>query len=125
MRPARRSVISLTPLVDVVFILLMFFMLTTAFVDFREMRLARPNPAEAQSKPPPVEHLLLNGQGVLLRLPGREPFEWGHATGRSTPMILHSEAQVPVQVIVDHLLQLEASGRKVNLGALGEVGGDE
>jgi len=37
-----RQVISLTPLIDVVFILLVFFMLTTSFVDLRTVQLTPP-----------------------------------------------------------------------------------
>jgi biopolymer transport protein ExbD len=39
-RPARRRVaVSLTPLIDVVFILLLFFMLSSSFADWRTLRL--------------------------------------------------------------------------------------
>ena len=42
----RRSPISLTPLIDVVFILLVFFMLASSFLDWRSITLAAPS-AEA------------------------------------------------------------------------------
>lgn len=38
----RRSLISLTPLIDVVFILLVFFMLASSFLDWRSVRLDPP-----------------------------------------------------------------------------------
>ena len=38
----RRSLISLTPLIDVVFILLVFFMLASSFLDWRAIDLAPP-----------------------------------------------------------------------------------
>jgi len=38
-RPRRRAAISLTPLIDVVFILLVFFMLATSFLDWRSIPL--------------------------------------------------------------------------------------
>ncbi|MEM9783507.1 MAG: biopolymer transporter ExbD [Pseudomonadota bacterium] len=38
-RPRRRLRISLTPLIDVVFILLIFFMLASSFLDWRSIRL--------------------------------------------------------------------------------------
>ncbi|PHS69332.1 MAG: biopolymer transporter ExbD [Methylophaga sp.] len=42
-KPARkRQLISLTPLIDVVFILLIFFMLASSFFDWREIRLDAP-----------------------------------------------------------------------------------
>ncbi|SDG20248.1 outer membrane transport energization protein ExbD (TC 2.C.1.1.1) [Thalassobaculum litoreum DSM 18839] len=43
----RRSVISLTPLIDVVFILLVFFMLASSFLDWRTIDLAAPASAGA------------------------------------------------------------------------------
>ncbi|MEM9148674.1 MAG: biopolymer transporter ExbD [Pseudomonadota bacterium] len=39
-RPRRRLRISLTPLIDVVFILLVFFMLASSFLDWRSIRLS-------------------------------------------------------------------------------------
>ena len=44
-RGGRRSLISLTPLVDVVFILLVFFMLASSFLDWRTIELNVPAPA--------------------------------------------------------------------------------
>src|SRR3546814_3651890 len=41
-RPSRRASISLTPLIDVVFILLIFFMLATSFVDDRAIEVGAP-----------------------------------------------------------------------------------
>ncbi|OOC09384.1 ExbD/TolR family protein, partial [Thioalkalivibrio halophilus] len=38
-RPRRRNLISLTPLIDVVFILLVFFMLASSFLDWRAVEL--------------------------------------------------------------------------------------
>ncbi|WPZ35141.1 biopolymer transporter ExbD [Thalassobaculum sp. OXR-137] len=45
----RRAVISLTPLIDVVFILLVFFMLASSFLDWRTIDLAAPTSAGAGS----------------------------------------------------------------------------
>ena len=44
----RRSVISLTPLIDVVFILLVFFMVPTSFVQESGLEITRPESAFAQ-----------------------------------------------------------------------------
>lgn len=41
-RPRRRPLISLTPLIDVVFILLVFFMLASSFLDWRAIDLNAP-----------------------------------------------------------------------------------
>lgn len=44
---SRRSLISLTPLIDVVFILLVFFMLASSFMEWRSIDLAEAGPAAA------------------------------------------------------------------------------
>lgn len=43
--PRRRSLITLTPLIDVVFILLVFFMLASSFLDWRAIDLGSPTRA--------------------------------------------------------------------------------
>jgi biopolymer transport protein ExbD len=45
--PARRRAISLTPLIDVVFILLLFFMLSSTFTQWRQLDLAVPGTGAA------------------------------------------------------------------------------
>lgn len=45
----RRALISLTPLIDVVFILLVFFMLASSFLDWRAIELNAPGEAAAGS----------------------------------------------------------------------------
>ena len=45
----RRRLISLTPLIDVVFILLLFFMLASSYLDWRTIHLNAPTPAAAAS----------------------------------------------------------------------------
>lgn len=52
----RRSLVSLTPLIDVVFILLIFFMLASSFLDWRAIVLNAPSPAGGAS---PMEGALL------------------------------------------------------------------
>lgn len=44
-KPRRRALISLTPLIDVVFILLVFFMLASSFLDWRAIELNAPGEA--------------------------------------------------------------------------------
>ena len=60
----RRRAIGLAPLIDVVFILLLFFILTTNFTRWREMPIAMPAQAEALD-PPDVRVLGLAADGVL------------------------------------------------------------
>jgi len=52
--PRRRTAIRLTPLIDVVFILLVFFMLASSFLDWRAFEIAvpgSPSPAAADNDP--------------------------------------------------------------------------
>lgn len=46
-KPRRRALITLTPLIDVVFILLVFFMLASSFLDWRAIDLNAPGQAAA------------------------------------------------------------------------------
>ena len=68
--PARRRAISLTPLIDVVFILLLFFMLSSTFTQWRQLDLAVPGTGAAT---PATQHQvqLLSDSGRF-RLDGIE-----------------------------------------------------
>lgn len=52
--PRRRRLVSLTPLIDVVFILLVFFMLASTFTQWRAMELAVPAEATAPDPDQPA-----------------------------------------------------------------------
>ncbi|MEX1033152.1 MAG: biopolymer transporter ExbD [Cellvibrionaceae bacterium] len=69
----RRTIISLTPLIDVVFILLVFFMLASSFLDWRTLALdtsAARQPAPSQQTPFVVQILedgvALNDEAITL-----------------------------------------------------------
>jgi len=69
-RPIRRQKpISLTPLVDVIFLLLLFFMLSSTFTTFGEIDLGAPATGGGNGK---VPEALLTIDGSRLRLNGRE-----------------------------------------------------
>ncbi len=51
-RPADEAEINITPMLDIVFIMLIFFIVTTSFVKERGLDISRPTQAEA---PPPKE----------------------------------------------------------------------
>jgi len=57
-QPIHRKVISLTPLIDVVFILLLFFMLSSTFIQWRQIDISAPSEAEAETKTQRVIKLL-------------------------------------------------------------------
>ena len=60
----RRRPISLTPLIDVVFILLMFFMLTSAFTRWKAVDLRLPT-TSSDTSPKKPQALLLHTDGSL------------------------------------------------------------
>ncbi len=62
--PRRRALVSLTPLIDVVFILLLFFMLASSFTDLHSIVLDAP--AQGQQSSPALQGALL----VDVRLDG-------------------------------------------------------
>lgn len=62
----RRKVISLTPLIDVVFILLLFFMLTSNFIPWRQLNLAASGSERAKALDVRQLQLQADGQQFLL-----------------------------------------------------------
>ncbi len=80
-RSPRRALVSLTPLVDVVFILLIFFMLASSFNDWSGFRMRLPPPdAVGEEDRNPVILTLTNDRGVL--------FEGNKFTGRDLALPL-------------------------------------
>lgn len=121
---ARRKGISLTALIDVVFILLMFFMLTSSFTQWRAVDLVSPSASTAASTREP-QVFVIDADGAL-ELVGGE-FALAHYDqlrarhlGRldaSRPVVLVPEAEVSVQSLVAALEQLKAIGlTQVTLG---------
>ena len=68
-RRRRRTLISLTPLIDVVFILLVFFMLATSFVDWRVLDVSVTQDGSGPASPEGA--LLVEVRPGELRLSGR------------------------------------------------------
>jgi len=110
----RRSVISLTPLIDVVFILLVFFMLASSFMDWRTLSLdtaAAGAPAPAEEAPFVVQietgELRLNGDAITLEAlidtaRARRPV--------AQPVSLQPMGETRVQAVVRVLDALNAAG---------------
>ena len=66
-KAGRRAVISLTPLIDVVFILLVFFMLASSFLDWRAIELETPAaPATSSAEDSDVLVVRLEGDRLIL-----------------------------------------------------------
>jgi len=110
----RRPVISLTPLIDVVFILLVFFMLASSFMDWRTLALdtaAAGAPAPAEEAPFVVQidagELRLNGDAITLEAlidaaRARRP--------AVQPVSLQPMAETRVQAVVRVLDALNGAG---------------
>jgi biopolymer transport protein ExbD len=64
--PRKRGMASLTPLIDVVFLLLIFFMLTTSFLQTQSLSVVTPAPSvEDLPKDARVVEIWLNGDGSI------------------------------------------------------------
>lgn len=120
---ARRRHISLTALIDVVFILLMFFMLTSSFSRWKAVEFQSPvGSAAATAATPQV--LVLHADGAL-SLPQQPraiasiaaivPDQLA-ALDSKQPLVLRTEADCTVQAIVSALDQLKSAGLPVSLG---------
>ncbi|MFN2361114.1 MAG: ExbD/TolR family protein [Marinobacter sp.] len=110
----RKTIISLTPLIDVVFILLIFFMLASSFMDWRALSLD----TSAAGQPTPSEHMpfvvqiseqnvQLNGDAVTLAA------LIDQALSRQSvdqPVSLQPLADTRVQSVVTVLDALNAAG---------------
>lgn len=115
-RPARRPLISLTPLVDVVFILLVFFMLASSFLQWRVVDISVPSAGG-----PVVDDLQLvridiypaelrvSGQRVL---PADVVSHIGrlYGAGSEIAVALRAMPDTPVQAIVTTLDHLARGG---------------
>ncbi len=116
--PRRRPVgIRLTPLIDVVFILLVFFMLASSFMDWRGFRLELPA-ADATPDPdvdPIVVRVLSDGGyrlGGLDLGAGKlaERVREVRSGSDARPVVIQAAANAPVQATVRALDRLHAGG---------------
>lgn len=123
--PRRRRAISLTALIDVVFILLLFFMLTSTFTHWKAIELEAPQASVQLNSPSEVELLRLGSNGALafhatdIRLASVD--ELNSALFEQVPhdraVVVLPDAEVNVQQIVSTIEALQATGwSKVSLG---------
>ena len=106
-RPRRKLAISLTPLVDVIFLLLLFFMLSSTFSKFAEVELGTASASAATSSAPPIflqlfpDRLTVNGQPQTIETLALEPSE-----GQS--LLIALQREVTAQHLTDLLVVLRA-----------------
>ncbi len=119
-RARRRPLIGLTPLIDVVFILLVFFMLASSFADWRAIELAAPGEDDAAATGTVEGALLVEVRPDGLRLAGEFlPLETiadrvsaRLAAAPDTPVLVKPAGGVTLQstvVILDRLAQAGAA----------------
>jgi biopolymer transport protein ExbD len=104
--PFKRRPVSLTALIDVVFLLLLFFMLTSTFSTFGEIELNQPSGGQTTTAEPRprafvqigAERLLLNGTPVALDTLSGELDEG--------LVLVNLDADVTAQRLVDLLSRL-------------------
>ena len=112
----KRSLISLTPLIDVVFILLIFFMLASNFLQFRSFELSAAGPSVSRSERPSglvvaitPDGLRLDGRPVTLdALPAGVTQALAGTPGRS--VLVRPAQGVPLQQAIEVLDVLRGAG---------------
>ncbi len=113
----RRKLISLTPLIDVVFILLLFFMLTSTFLQWRSVDITNSSgeTASASTDRAILLRILdatevdISGARIpLALLPSR--LAEIHARRPDIAVTVEARDEVPLQVLIDVLDTLSASG---------------
>lgn len=112
----KRKLIGLTPLIDVVFILLVFFMLASSFLNWRAIDLTAPVRAATGASVDGAllleiraEGLWLAGEAVTLDGPGRR-LGTRLAAEPDRPVLIAPDAGVPLQRTVMVLDWLQAAG---------------
>ncbi|WP_158769814.1 biopolymer transporter ExbD [Paraglaciecola sp. L1A13] len=118
----RKQSISLTALIDVVFILLMFFMLTSSFTKFSAVEMQSSLAASTISDTKPqFMHLsedgYLSGMGTSNASANLSDDALGNVFDSSLPTVLQPAPDTQVQAIVDALSRLKILGfTNVTLG---------
>lgn len=124
-RKARK--ISLTALIDVVFILLMFFMLTSTFTQWKAVDVQSPVASTEPSTQQPTV-LVLGADGSLRATDGSHGIQAGQKVVPGTfpadaVLVLLPEADTRVQAIVTRVEELKGLGLSVTLGGVTEASG--
>jgi biopolymer transport protein ExbD len=122
---AKRRVISLTPLIDVVFILLLFFMLSSGFTHWRQLDITAPSESYDTDKIRTQHYLLLMAVGEYVydnrHYPVSEltPIKQQLAEDPSGIFVVSVAKAVTTQQMIDFIDQLKIIGiDKVSLAGL-------
>ena len=122
---AKRRVISLTPLIDVVYILLLFFMLSSGFTHWRQLDITAPSESYDTDKIRTQHYLLLMAAGEYVydnrHYPVSEltPIKQQLAEDPSGIFVVSVAKAVTTQQMIDFIDQLKIIGiDKVSLAGL-------
>jgi len=113
--PRPKLVLSLTPLIDVVFILLIFFMLASQFVDWRQIKLTpQAQFSGAVSEEQTLSLKLRNDGSFVLGDQAVEGLQPAIAAlishGKDRTVFIEPEEAVEIQSVIDVIEALNASG---------------
>lgn len=113
-RRRSRVVLSLTPLIDVVFILLVFFMLASQFADWRKVELT---PAASLGEATDTKPAIVRLEGdTAINVNGMAVTDLAAATSRLQAMpagagaLVTADDEVPIQRVVDTVEAFNAAG---------------
>lgn len=109
-KPEEDVQINLTPLIDVVFLLLIFFMVSTTFDTTSQLKIKLPEASQVKTQDPPQKlNLMIDANGSFF-LNSRELSNSKSATlraalvramdGTRLPIVIQSDAESPVQSLV-------------------------
>lgn len=121
----RKKRISLTALIDVVFILLLFFMLTSSFSHWKALDLDVASSGSHTSKATETTTLLLTqNAGVLIAETGRQLSHYKQLDQRNlqniskpnAPFVLLPYKDIPIQTVIEALQHIKSTGHSVKLG---------
>ena len=111
------SHLDIAPLIDIVFLLLVFFMLTSTFLVPEAVELQLPESETAEINDTPVVTVTLDAQGKItlngepVTLDGLRPAIAPLLTeGVTTPVTLKSDARTQVQLLLEVMDQIRAAG---------------
>lgn len=121
LRPRRREEpeITLTPLIDVVFLMLIFFMVSATFLNEADMELTLPEASrEPEQRPGAPVELVINSEGDYYvdgtALANQQTdtveraLEQAMASAPGTPLVIRADGRTPHQSVVT---ALDAAGR--------------
>ena len=109
------TVLNLTPLIDIVFLLLVFFLLTTQFIEEDGIGVRLPTAASAVNRERDEVAVVVTGQGILYLEGQRLSLEdlasrLRDLIGRDTTVVLRGDREVSLQKAVAVMEQAKLAG---------------